>query len=333
MTTAINVEVKWEAQGSTPHYRYDHIQPLLQDRVKLDGVTFLRDDPMLQAGFFENPKYKEGDFGILDTNWGDSIPAIANGWDLRLLPVFIKRKPAYNYLWVRADRGIDSPKDLEGKQIATGSYGSAITTYTRGFLKQFYGVDLSRLRWLSIGQSRFELYAQGIEIEYPTGPRKSQVDRLLEGEVDACTGDITDAKAWAALYASSQVKPMFADYQELNRRLFREHGIVTPVHVLVIGGRLMREQPDLGRRLHEAFEQSRAIANEDALGDGSGYSLIVHMREAFQDQLREWGDVWKHGLSANRKTVDMFLDLNFEHGLTKRRLSVEEVFAPGTLDT
>jgi 4,5-dihydroxyphthalate decarboxylase len=333
MTNSKDLEITWEAQGSTPHYRYDHIQPLLQGRVKVDGVTFKYDDPMVNANFFEDPKFKNGEFGLLDLNWGDSIPAIAVGWDLKLLPVLIKRKPVYNYLWVRSDRGINAPKDLEGRTIATGGYGSSITTYTRGFLQYFYGVDLTKLAWVSGGPSRFEIYAKEIKIEYPSGPRKSQVQRLLDGEVDACTGDITDPKAWAALQSSSDVKLLFPDYQELNRRLFREHGIVTPVHVLAMGGRLLRDRPDLARRIFDAFERSREVAYDDALGDGTAYSLIVNMREAFQEQLRDWGDVWKHGLKANRKTVDTFLDDNFEQGLTKTRLPIEEVFAPGTLDT
>jgi 4,5-dihydroxyphthalate decarboxylase len=287
---------------------------------------------MVNAGFFDNPKYKDGDFGLLDMNWGDSVPAIANGWDVQLLPVFIKRKPVYNYLWVRADRGIDAPKDLEGRTVATVGYGSSITTYTRGFLQRFYGVDLSKLSWLSSGPGRFELYTDA-KVTFAEGPRKTPVQRLLDGEADACTGDITDPKAWAALYASPQVKLMFPDYIELNRRLFTEHGIVTPVHVLAIGGRLNRAHPDLARRLYDAFERSREIANEDALGDGTAYSLVVDMRESYQDQLRDWGDVWKHGLEANKNTVDTFLDFNFEQGLTKARLPIDQVFAKGTLDT
>ncbi len=49
--------------------------------------------------------------------------------------------------------------------------------------------------------------------------------------------------------------------------------------------------------------------------------------------MREWGDVWKHGMSANKNTIETFLDYNFEQGLTKTRLSPEQVFAAGTLDT
>jgi 4,5-dihydroxyphthalate decarboxylase len=333
MAASTNLQVLWEMQGAFPHFRYDHIQPLLQGRVSVDGVDLVRDDPMVNAGFYDNPKYKDGDFGILDLNWGDSIPAIANGWDITLVPVFLKRKPSYNYLWVRADRGIETPKDLEGKTIATVGYGSAITTFNRGFLQDFFGVDLSKLSWLSAGPGRFEIHDKNARVEYATGPRKSPVQRLLDGEVDGCTGDITESSAWAALESNPDVKPLFPNVQDLNRKLSIEHGIVTPVHMMTMGGRLNREHADLARRLYDAFEKSREIAYDDALGDGSGFSLTVHNREVFRDQMHEWGDVWKHGILANKNTIDRFLEYNFKQGLTKTKLSVEQVFAKSTLDT
>jgi 4,5-dihydroxyphthalate decarboxylase len=156
---------------------------------------------------------------------------------------------------------------------------------------------------------------------------------LLDGDVDGSTGDITDAKAWTALESSTQVKRLFPDYQEQNRRLLTEHEILTPVHVIAIGGKLNREHPDLARRLYDAFERSRDQAYEDALGDGSGYSITLGSRELVRDQLSALGDVWKHGLSANRSVVETFLDYNFEQGVTRTRLAPEQVFAAGTLDT
>jgi 4,5-dihydroxyphthalate decarboxylase len=332
MTNASELELRWEAQGSVPHYRFDHAQPLIQGRARIDGVKLLFDDVAQNAGLYENQRFQDGTFQLLDCNWGDTVPAIAAGWDFKLIPVFIKRKPVWNYLWVRSDRGIDTPRDLEGRTIGTVGYGSAISTYTRGFLEHFYDVDISKLHWLSSGPSRFPLHKE-ISVEYATGPRKSPVERLIDGEVDACTGDITDVKAWAALDAAPGVKLLFPDYMELNERLFVERQICTPVHMLAIGGKISREHPDLARRVYEGFERSRLIALDDALGDGTGYSMIVHMREQFREQVRTWGDVWRHGLAANTANVDTFLDYNSEQGLTKTRLSYEDVFALGTLDT
>ena len=43
-------------------------------------------------------------------------------------------------------------------------------------------------------------------------------------------------------------------------------------------------------------------------------------------------DWWPYGLGKNRKVLDTFLRYHHEQGLSERRLSVEELFAPETLD-
>jgi 4,5-dihydroxyphthalate decarboxylase len=329
-----SIEVTLEAQGFPPNHRYDLMQPLLQGRVEIEGVTLKPSPPVQSAGYFDNPKFKDGDFGLLDTNVGDVLPAIEAGWDIVCLPVFNKRKPVYNYLWVRADRGIESPKDLEGKTFATVGYASSISTYSRGLLQRFHGVDISSLRWLLPAPGRFPVHG-GVEsrVTYATGERKSPVQRLLDGEVDASTGDITDAAAWSALESSTVVRRLFPDYHALNRRLWNEHRVFTPTHAIVMGGRLNREHPDLARRIVEAFQRSKELALNDALGDGTSYSMLIGAREAMRDQLAAWGDVYPFGIKDNRNTIDWYLDFNYEQGVTQRRLAYEEVFGAATLDT
>lgn len=331
---AEKLELTLEGQAFPPNHRYDLLQPLLQGRVEIEGVTLKPSGAMESAGYFDNPKFKDGDFGLLDVNVGDVLPAIEAGWDMVCLPIFNKRKPVYNYLWVRADRGIDSPKDLEGKTMTTVGYASSISTYTRGLLQRFFGVDLTKIGWLLPAPGRFPLY-RGVDAQMRVaeGPRKSPAQRLLDGEVDGSTGDITDAAAWAALESSDKVKRMFPDYQAMNRQLWQEHGVFTPTHAIVMGGKLNRERPDLARKVCDAFEQSKQVAINDALGDGTSYSMLVHMREAMRDQLRDWGDVYPFGIAANRNTIDWFLDFNQEQGITHDRMSYEQIFAKGTLDT
>lgn len=331
MTTTNSIEVVLEAQGSQPNFRHDMILPLVQGRVPIEGVSLKMAGPNDTAGIFENPRFKNGDFGLLDTNIGDVIPAIDSGWDFVCLPVMIKRKPVYNYVWVRADRDINTPKDLEGKLIAASSWG-VVTTYTRGMLQRFHGVDLSKLRWTT-NPSPWELY-KPVDVDYPTDRSKRQWDRLLDGDVDACTGDITDPKAWAALEGNpDKVKRLFPDYREMHRQLWKEHHVITPSHIMVMGGKLNRERPDLARKFYDAFERSREIAYADAEGDGTSYSLVMDARELVREQLKDMGDIYKHGITANKNSIDMMLDFYYDHGQTKRRLSFEDVFAATTLDT
>ena len=330
----MTLEIPLEAQAALPNHRYDLLQPLLQGRVSIDGVTIVPSGATERAGYFDNPKFQNGDFGLLDTNVGDVLPAIEAGWDMVCLPVFNKRKPVFNFLWVRADRGIEAPKDLEGKTIATVGYASSISTYSRGLLAHFRGVDLAKLRWLSAAPGRFPIH-RGIEsqIEYATGPAKSPVQRLMDGEVDASTGDIIASRDWAALESHTGVKRLFPDYQEQNRRLWLEHRILTPTHIIAMGGKLHRDNPGLARRLYDAFEASKDTAIDDMLGDATGYSMLLGQRELMRDQLRDLGDMYPMGIQANRNTIDWFLDFNLEQGLTRERLSYEQVFAGDTLDT
>jgi 4,5-dihydroxyphthalate decarboxylase len=334
MTTDSTIEITLEGQAFPPNFRYDLMQPLLQGRVPIDGVTVKPTPPMQPAGFYDNSKFLAGEFGLLDINVGDVVPAIEAGWDMVCLPVFNKRKPVYNYLWVRADRGIDSPKDLEGKTFGTVGYNSSISTFSRGLLARYFDVDLTKLRWLLPAPGRFPLY-RGVEsqVEYATGERKSAIQRLLDGDIDASTGDITDAALWQALESSDKVKRLFPTYQVMNQQLWQEHGVHTPTHIIVLGGKLNRENPDLARKLYDGFVESKRLALNDALGDGTSYSMLMHARESMRDQLAEWGDVYPMGIKADRNTIDWFLDFNVEQGLTRERLSYEQVFAAGTLDT
>ena len=276
----------FEAQAAGPNLRHDLVQPLLLGRVPLEGVVLQPSPATASAGMFDNPKFQRGEFGLLDANWGDVLPAIEHGWDMVCIPVFLKRRPAYNFLWVREGRGIDTPQGIAGKTVATMRYGTAANTYVRGFLQHFYNVDLTTITWQLSGPERFALYDPRVRIEPAPGPHRSPAERLLAGEVDACsTGDITDHRWWDALEADPQVRRLFPDYREVNFRLFREHGIYTPWHVLVMGGATYRSHPGLTRRLYEAFVASGELALEDALGDGTSYSLLVDARETLRDQL------------------------------------------------
>ena len=331
MATALNVTL--EAQGARPNFRYDIIQPLLQGRAGLEGVTLRPSGPNDMAGFFDQPRFRDGDFGLLDINMGDVLPAIDAGWDMRCLPVFIKRKPVYNYLWVRADRGIDTPRDLEGKTVGTVGYSSSISVYTRGFLQQFHGVDLTALRWLVNGPGPFPMHNSAIRIDQASGPPKSSAQRLLDGEIDASTGDIIDLSIWRELETRSDVKHLFPDYQAENLKLLTEHGILTPVHIIVIGGQLDRAHPELARTLFDAFDRSRQLAYDDALCDATSYSLKMAARELLRDEVRTYGEVWTHGLRQNTAAVTLFLDYCVDQGVTSRRLALDEVFAQSTLTT
>ncbi|MFN0071816.1 MAG: hypothetical protein ACKVVP_10055 [Chloroflexota bacterium] len=327
------LQIALEAQGSLPNFRYDVILPLIHGRVNIEGVTLNPSAPMEAAGYYDKAKFKDGEFGLIDTNIGDIVPAIDSGWKITCLPVFIKRKPVFNYLWVRTDRGINSPKDLEGKLFASVGYGSTITIYTRGFLQHHHGVDITKLRWLLNGAHKFELHGQQPEITIATGPAKAPWQRLLDGEVDAVTGDITDSKAWSLLESSSSVRRMFTNYREMNEELIRKYHIFTPVHAIAMSSTLDQANQGLSRKLYDAFAESKDLAYDDHLSDKASSSMILYSRETMRDQAASYGDIYAYGVNANRDAMETYFQYTQEQGITKSLMTMERFFAKDTLNT
>ena len=310
--------------------RYDITMPLFERRVAIEGVALkpVRSSSMINK---EEPKMKTGDFGLCDLNLGYFLPAIEAGWEMIGVPVFSKRKPVYQLIFCHADSGIRTPKDLEGKRIGSRTYRTALTVWARGLLRERYGVDFSTVQWVLQAKEVFPVYDQSAKIEY-VDEKKSMTERLIAGELDALIADISDTKLFATLETHPDIKRLFPDYVQEDQKLYRETGIFTPVHMIVMSRKLDREHPELARRLFTAFERAKEIAYDDILSDRGGFS-VVYLRETMKDQMERWGDPWKHGINANRSTIDAFIRYNVEQGMIRAEPSYADIFAAGTLDT
>jgi len=110
------------------------------------------------------------------------IQARAKGAAVLAFPVFIRTTFRHSYILIRADRGINSPKDLEGKRIGT-RYNTTATIWIRGLLQDGYGVQLDRISWLDIGAPGYKA-PPGMVIERAERGTKLH-DLLREGKIDA----------------------------------------------------------------------------------------------------------------------------------------------------
>ena len=314
-----------------PSMRYDHTMPLVEGKVRIPGVE-LKIEEQLPMAWDDIPDLRTGKFGLWDLNTGYWPSAIENGWQLVGLPLFIKRKTVHQYLWVRNDRSIESPKDLEGKLIGTSAFPTGITITLGGILSDRYGVDLHKLRWLSNRSSNVFKLHKKIDIKLASGPEKDPWDRLLDGEVDAIISDISFGDIWRRLESDQRIRRLFPDYMLEDRNVYQEMGIYPPMHMIVMSRKLDQERPDFARLVYEAFDAAKAQAYTDILNDRAGFS-VVYLRERLEQQIAEWGDPWVYGVAANRRMIDAFNRYNFEQGITSRMLSDEELFAGSTVDT
>src|SRR4029450_4480624 len=283
-----------------PVMRYDITMPLLEGRVAIDGVKLkpVKSSSMINK---EDPKMIAGEFGLCDLNIGYWLPAIEAGWEIVGLPVFSKRKPAYQLIFTHADSGIRSPKDLEGRKIGSRTYRTALTVWARGLLRERYGVDFSKVHWVLQAKEVFPVHDTNANIEY-VDETKNMSQRLIAGELDTIITDISDTKMFENLENHPKVRRLFPNYMQADEQLYGETGIFPPVHMIVMSRKLDRERPDLAAKFYAAFEKAKAVAYDDILSDRGGFS-VVYLREAMKQQITAWDDPWKYGVKANQSTI------------------------------
>lgn len=323
-----------EIEIELPIVRYDIMLPLLEGRVPIEGVRLRPAEVPSGPRSSGTSKLQTGDFGLSDLNLSFFLPAIEAGWGLIGLPIFPKRKPVYSYAFCRADAGIETPKDLEGRRVgAGGRYSTIIGTWLRGLLKDHHGVDVSKLHWFVWGDDVFPARTPcAAAVERALDPHKNPVDALLDDEIDALLWDPVDLKLWETLESHPGVKRLFPNYMDEDERLYRDTGIFTPVHIMVMSKKLESMYPDLAARLYAAFDRSKELATEDQLTDLRGLGL-VHLRERKKEEIERWGDLWQYGVKANKAAIDTFAEYSYREGMITTKPSYDALFAEGTLDT
>jgi 4,5-dihydroxyphthalate decarboxylase len=155
-----------------------------------------------------------------------------------------------------------------------------------------------------------------------------------------CTGAI------AALYSaisppslvtqSSDVRYLFADPEAAGRDYFERTGIFPIMHTVAIRRDIYEKHRWLARSLYDAFKAAKEMAfarfraEEANLQTSSSVPWLGALVEKNRKLMGD--DPWRYGLEANRTVLETFLRYHHEHGLSKRRYGVDELFAPETLD-
>jgi 4,5-dihydroxyphthalate decarboxylase len=97
------------------------------------------------------------------------------------------------------------------------------------------------------------------------------------------------------------------------------------MHVLAYKKELAPQHPELPRALYDIFEQARARATQRWVDPN--WSMVMWGRRELERQYQLCSfDPWENGLEANRKNIERFALYSHEQGLTKRRLTPQELF-------
>ncbi len=314
---------------------YDRVRALIDGRVGVEGcdVTFIALTP--EECFHR--AYRHREFEVSEIGFSPYINSVARGIpDYVAIPAFVSRSFRHSAIYIRDDRGIDSPADLKGRRVGVPEYQLSAALWPRGMLADDYGIKAHQINWLQGGleqPGRDDRFPLTLPAGFPLEkiPQNATLSGMLEaGQLDAL---FTARAPSCYLRGAPNVRRLFEDFRCAEAEYFRRSGIFPIMHAVGIRRDMHERHPWLAASVYKAFVRAKRIADAD-LGEvvalKVGLPWVVQELAATRAVMGE--DFWPYGVSENRKTLEAMTRYSFEQGISLRRLGVEELFAPSTLD-
>jgi 4,5-dihydroxyphthalate decarboxylase len=313
---------------------YDRTRPIHDGRVQIDGVTPVTQLLSPEEMFFR--AFRHEAFDVSELSFSSYCVKRSQGNSPYIaIPVFLSRAFRHSSIYIRTDKGIDSPADLKGRRIGIAEWQLTANVWARGILED-YGVKPSDIKWIRGGMhtpGRPEKIAISLpdDIDMTPAPEGATLDQMLrDGEIDGFIGP-------RSLHCFDEGHPhvgrLFANGIEAASEHYARTRIFPIMHVLGVRQSLADAPPWLPGALLKAFGQAKAMA-QHALSDTSATKVTMPFVEDTLTTARKLigPDIWTYGVAGNEHVLDAFLDLHHRQGLSSRRLAVEELFHPATYE-
>lgn len=323
-------------------YRNERVAALADGRAGFEGcaVTFEADKiGNLNTHIFDGPATRQ----VTEVGLHPFMLAWARAGfrDYTLLPVFPLRTFRHKSIFIRTDRGIETPEDLRGKRVGAPGYSSTSLTWIRGLLEEEYGVKPTDVEWVisradssanvSGGPSEFEnTIPEGLSLtQGPPGVDES--DLLAQGHVDAL---FHAAKPRAIVEGHPDVRTLFPDSRAVERNYYARTGIFPIMHAVAIRRDVALEHPWLLRAVFDGYTQAKTLAYAQMAGVRSLLDTLPWYAEELEATRASMGaNFYSYGMEgANRKTLETFFRYSHRQGFSDRELKIEDLFEPSSLE-
>lgn len=294
--------------------RYDRTQALIDGRVRAEGVEL--NYIALRPGetFWRQLNHEEFDASEMSLS---SYTILRSEGDERFIaiPVFPSRIFRHSALYVREDSPLEDPRELKGKRVGVGDYQMTAAVWVRGFLHDDYGVRPEDINWVA-GRPIRTIKPPAVRLEYSA----QKLEELLErGELDALVSVMLPRNLGRG------VRRLFRNARQVEADYYRRTGIFPIMHMLALRRAVYERNPWLATSLYKAFRRARDLAyrslyDTDALSVGLPWLIdeYEHTRHV----------AWDYSIEGSRPTLEALVRHLDEQQLTRRRMAVEELFAP-----
>lgn len=325
---------------------------LLDGRVRPEGVTLRHSHVTPSELFWRQLAFQ--DFDISEMSLSSLLIAASHGKrDWWALPVFPWREFFHNWIMVRDGSGIERPEDLAGKRVGVPEYQQTAAVWSRGILKDEFGVDAADVEWF-MERTRSLSHGGATAFTPPAGvtirqiPPDDSMNAMLErGALDAVLLFITERTMADRSFRSERTRgtgihPLFGDPLAEAARFHQRTGVLPLNHCVVVRRSLVDAHPWLPLNLFRAFDASREAAFQES-------RQYVRLEEQLGRVTRPGGngadaggsgrggtgpgeaDVFPYGFSANEKALRTLVRFQVDQGLVEEEARLEDVFAPSCL--
>lgn len=310
---------------------------LLDGRVRAEGVSLRHSHVTPSELFWRQLTFQ--DFDVSEMSLSSLlIAASRDGTDWWALPVFPWREFFHNWVMVRDGSGIEEPADLAGRRIGVPEYQQTAAVWSRGILKEEFGVDARDVEWfmertpdLSHGGATAFTAPPGVTI-HQIPPEDSMNAMLERGELDAVLLFITEPTMADRSFRPERTRgagihPLFGDPVREAARFHRRSGVLPLNHCVVIRRSLVDAHPWLPLNLYRAFDQAR----EMAFRESRQYSRLEEQLGRVTVTDSSAADPYRYGVRANERSLRALIRFQVDQGLVDEAPRLDEVFAPSCL--
>ena len=316
-------------------WNYDRTRALMDGRVQPDGIDLNYLNMPVEETFFRMLRHKEFDVAEMSLS-SYTVSLFSEARPFIAIPIFPSRFFRHSCIYVNAASGIKEPKDLIGKRIGNPEYQMTAPAWIRGILQDEYKVPVDSVTYFTGGEEQ-PGRPEKLKLDLPPnikveriGPQQTLSAMLASGEIDAL---YTARMPSSFLTSGGKVKRLFENYVDVEKAYYRKTKIFPVMHTVVIQREVYEQNRWVAQALYKAFCEAQAETYKDLYETAALKAMLPWLTAHVEEARAEMGeDFWPYGLEKNHATLDTFLRYSHEQGLSKRKLSPEDLFAPEALE-
>ena len=314
---------------------YDRMQALQDGTIVPEGIDLNFIPLEVEEIFWRQLRHQE--FDGSEMSFSSYTVARSRGDDRFIaIPVFTSRSFRHSCVYINVHKGVNRAANLKGKIVGIPEYQMTAAVWLRGIFQHEYGVQPSEIHWRSGGEEtpgreeklKLELPP---DIDYePIPGDKTLSDMLDKGEID---GLFTARSPSCFIGGSDSVRRLFSNYGQVERDYYSRTRIFPIMHALVVKRTIYDDNPWVVASLYKACTASKDLILRRMEHTFALHTTLPWLTSYVDETKKLMGkDWWPYGLENNRRTIETFCDYSYEQGLSRRLMTIEELFAPETFD-